>query len=124
VAEFFIETLVVLLAIFLWLVVVALLVRSFGVRLPLAPFSAFKRTYVPQALTFSKHVLVFGVLYFGCGMLIVTTLFHYLEWKYWHGSSSNLTVHKLLVFAVLWPIVGGLLYGLISWNGRSGKSAR
>jgi len=124
VAEFFIETLVVLLAIFLWLVVVALLVRPFGVRLLLAPFSVIKRTYVLQALTFSQHVLVIGVLYVGCGMLIVTTLFHYLEWKYWHGSPSNLTVHRLLVSAVLWPIAGGLLYGLMSWNGRSGQSTR
>lgn len=123
-AEFFIEMLVALPVFFLWLVVVALLVRPFGVRLPLGPFSFGKRASALQALTFPQYVLVCGVLCFGCGMLIVTTLSNYLEWKYWHGSSSSLTAGKLLRDAVQWPIVSGVLFGLISWNGRSSNSTR
>src|ERR1700675_3537664 len=108
---------------FLWLVAVSLLVRPFGVWLPLPPFSFGERACALQALTFSQYLLVCcGVLCFGCGMLIVTTFSHYLEWKYWHGSSLSLTTDKLLGKAVLEPIIGGLLFGLISWNGRSDKS--
>ena len=123
-AEFFIAMLVAVPVFFLWLVVVALLVPPFGVQLPLGPFSFGKRKCALQALTFSQYVLICGVLYFGCGMFIFTTLNHYLEWKYWHDSSRSLTAGKLLVDAVWWPVVAGLLFGLISWNTRSGKSTR
>jgi hypothetical protein len=124
VAEFFIETLVALLVIFLWLIVVALLVRPFGVQLPFSPFSLFKRTYALQALTLSQHVLVVGVLLFGCGMLAVRTSSDYLEWKYFHGSSTSLTTTGLLRAFVTYPLIGGVLYGLISWNARSGKNTK
>jgi hypothetical protein len=123
VAEFFIETLVGLLALFLWIVVVAFLVRAFGLRLPLGPFSSSKRMDALQALSFPKYVLVYGVLCFGCGMLIVTTVSHYVEWKYFHDSTP-LTAGKFLADAVWWPIVSGVLFGLISWHTRSGNATR
>jgi DUF1365 family protein len=123
VAEFFIEMLAAVLVIFLWLIVVALLVRPFGM-LPLSPFSFFKRRYAFQALTLSQHVLVVGVLLFGCGMLMVRTSSDYLEWKYFHGSSASLTTTGLLRAFVTYPLIAGVLYGLISWNARSGKSTK
>lgn len=113
--------LVVLLAFFLWLVVVALLVRPFGVQLPLGPF---RRARALQALTFSQYLFVCGVLCFGCGMLIVTTLSNYLEWKYFHGSSAGLTTSGLLLAFVTYPLMAGVLFGLVSWNIRSGKSTK
>jgi hypothetical protein len=122
-AAIIIPVLVAIPAIFLWLVVVALLVRPFGIWLPLGPFSFRERTYALQALTFHQYVVIVGVFCFGCGMLIVTTLSHYLEWKYWHGSSSNLTPSMLLLDVVFWPIMAGVSYGLISyfWNARRQK---
>ena len=54
VAAFFIPMLVALLAFFLWLVVVALRVRPYGVQLPLGPFRFGKRARAMQALTFSQ----------------------------------------------------------------------
>jgi len=124
VAAFFIPVLVALLAFFLWLVVVALLVRPFGVQLPLGPFRFGNRARALQALTFSQYLLVCGVLCFGCGMLIVTTLSNYLEWKYFHGSSAGLTTSGLLRAFVTYPLMAGVLFGLISWNTRSGKSTK
>src|SRR5262245_18580793 len=114
--------LVALPAFFLWLVVRALLVRPFGVQLPLGPFSLGKRRCALQALTFSQFVLVAGILGFGCGMLIVTSASNYVEWKYFHGSSESLTTSGLLRAFVTYPFVSGVLFGLISWNTRSGKS--
>ena len=119
-AEFFVPILVALPVFFLWLVVVALLVRPFGVQLPLAPFNFRRRSHALHALTFPQYLLVYGVLCFGCGMLIFTTISHYIEWKYWHYSTP-LTGGKFLAAAVWWPIVGGLLFGLISWYGRAAK---
>jgi hypothetical protein len=120
VAAFFIPMLVALLAFFLWLVVVALLVRPFGVQLPLGPFRFDKRARALQAPTFSQYLFVCGVLCFGCGMLIVTTLSKYLEWKYFHGSSVGLVASLLPAF-VEYPLMAGVLFGLISWNIRSGQ---
>jgi hypothetical protein len=113
VAAFFIPMLVALLAFFLWLVVVALLVRPFGVQLPLGPFG--NRARALQALTFSQYLFVCGVLCFGCGMLIVTTLSNYLEWKYFHGPSVGLTTSGLLRAFLTYPLIAGFLFGLISW---------
>jgi hypothetical protein len=120
VAAFFIPMLVALLAFFLWLVVVALRVRPNGVQLPLGPFRFGKRARAMQALTFSQYLFVCGVLCFGCGMLIVTTLSDYLEWKYFHGSSAGLATSGLLRFRST-PLMAGVLFGLISWNIRSGQ---
>jgi hypothetical protein len=115
--------LVALLAFFLWLVIVALLVRPFGVRLPLGPLSFGKRARALQALTFSQYLFVCGVLCFGCGMLIVTTLSDYLEWKYFQGSPAGLTTSGLLHAFVVYSLMSGVLFGLISWNARSGSSS-
>jgi hypothetical protein len=115
--------LVALLAFFLWLVALGLLVRPFGVQLPLGPFS-FGKGSALQALTFSQYVLVCGILGFGCGMLIVTTVSNYVEWKYFHGSSVSLTSSGLLRAFVEYPLVSGVLFGLISWNTRTGRSTK
>jgi hypothetical protein len=122
VAAFFISMLVAMPVFFLWLVVVALLVRPFGLQLP--PFGFGKRTRAVQALTFVQHVLVHGVLGFGCGMLIFRTVSDYVEWKYFHGSSATLTTTGLLHALLAYPLVGGVLFGLISWNTRAGESAK
>jgi hypothetical protein len=118
VAEFIFTTVAILPVFFLWLTVVTLLVRPFGVRLPLAPHSFAKRKTALQALSFTECVIICGVLYFGCGMFIVTTLSRYIEWKYFHGSSDSLSTDSLLREIVTY-LIGGLLFGLISWNGRS-----
>jgi hypothetical protein len=119
VAEFVIIALAGLLALFLWLMLVTLIVRPFGVRLPIAPLSFAKRKVAVRDLTFSQHFIVFGILYFGFGMFIVTTLSRYIEWKYFHGSSDGLSTNNLLLQFVTYPLVSGSLFGLFTWNGRS-----
>ena len=109
-AAFFIPMLVALLAFFPWLVVVALLVRPFGVQLPLGPFRFGNRARGLQALTFSQYLFVCGVLCFGCGMLIVTALSNYLQRKYFHGSSAGLTTSGLLRDFVTYPHDGGSIW--------------
>ena len=52
-------------------------------------------------------------------MFIVTTLSRYVEWKYFHGSSDSLTTDNLLGQFVTEPLMAGVLFGLISWNGKS-----
>jgi hypothetical protein len=125
VAAFFISMLVAMPVFFLWLVVVALLVRPFGVQLPpFGPFGLGKRTRAVQALTFVQHVFVHGVLGFGCGMLIFRTVSDYVEWKYFHGSSATLTTTGLLHALFAYPLMGGVLFGLISWNTRAGETTK
>jgi hypothetical protein len=119
VAEFFIQILVALPVFLLWFAVVALLLRAFGVRLPFRGLRG--RNGASQSLTFSQHMWLIGVLYWGCGMWIVTTLDDYLDWKYWNGSAHDLSAGKLLFHAVLWPL-GGLLFGWMSWNTRAAKA--
>jgi hypothetical protein len=119
VAEFTFTVVAALPVLFLWMTLVSLLVRPFGVRLPLSPFSFSERKTAFRALTFSEHLIIGGILYFGCGMFVVTTLSRYLEWKYFHGSLDSLTTGGLLRGFVSYPLIGGLLFGLISWNGRS-----
>jgi hypothetical protein len=120
VAAFIIPMLVALPMFLFWLVVVALLVRPFGVQLPLGPFSFGKRTCALQAFTFFQYVLVCGVLCFGCGMLIAMTVSHYVEWKYWPGSS--LTTYNWLRDAMEY-LLSGVLFGLVSYFTRSGNSS-
>jgi hypothetical protein len=117
VAEFILTLLLGLPVLFLWLVVVPLIVRPFGVRLPLAPFSFTKRRSAFENLTFSQHVLINGFLAFGCGMFIYKTLSDYLGWKYFHDRP--LTSVNLLDNALSYLLVGSVLYGLISWPTRS-----
>jgi hypothetical protein len=120
VTEVIVETLLALPVLFLWLALVSILVRPFGIKLPLAPLSA-KRRSAFQALTFSQFLIVAGVLIFGCGMLIMMTFSRYIAWKYWHGSS--LTTESLLRDAFQYPLLSGLLFGVVGWFTRGGKSA-
>ena len=101
--------------VFLRLVVVALIVRPFGILLPLGPFNFGKRRSAFRDLTFPQYVFVCGVLCFGCGMLIVITLSRYLGWKYFHGSSASLSTSEFLRNFVTYPLIAGVLYGLISY---------
>lgn len=119
--EFVIEMVAALLLFLMWTVVVALLVRPFGVRLPEWPFSYAKRRYALQSLSFSQYIFIYGVLYFGCGMLIATTSFRYLEWKYWHSRPNFFTAGEFFVNALIWVILAGVMFGLMSWNGRSDR---
>jgi hypothetical protein len=121
VVTFLIEMLGAIPVFLLWLVVVALIVRPFGVRMPLGPFEFRRRTEVLHSLTFSQYLAIGGILYFGCGMLIMTTLSRYLDWKYFHGSTNILTERELLGNALQW-ILAGVLFGLLSFF--SGSHAR
>ena len=116
-AEYFLFAVPLLLVFPLWLIVVSLLARSFGVQMPLGVIGVVKRRRAPQPLTFSQYLVICGVLCFGCGMFIVTTLSDYLEWKYARGSPFRLTPGRFFG-----PIIGGIVFGLITWNGRSGES--
>ncbi len=119
VAEFIIQILVGVPALLLWFAVLALLGRAFGVKLPFR--SLGKHDGIAQSLTFSQHMWLTGVLGWGCGMWIVTTLGDYLDWKYWNGSAHDLSARKLLFHAVLWPLAG-LFFGWMTWNARTGKA--
>lgn len=112
-AEFLIQIVVALPLLLLWYAVVALLLRAFGFRQP------FRR--MSQNLTFSQYMWLIGVVYWGGGMLIMTTLDDYLDWKYWNGSARNLSAGRLVFHAVLWPLAG-LLFGWMTWNTRAGKT--
>jgi hypothetical protein len=103
----------------LWLLVVVLLARQFGVRLPLRPMWSKERQAAAEHLTRWQYMWIVGVLYFGCGMLIFTTLSDYLDWKYWDGSDHLVSAGRMLSRAVLWLIVG-FFFGWFSWNGKSG----
>jgi hypothetical protein len=117
--EFSILIVVALLAFLLWYAVVVLLLRPFGVRLPFRRLRS--RNGTSRSLTFSQHIWLNGVLYWGCGMWIVMTLGDYLDWKYWNGSAHDLSAGRLLFHAVLWPL-GGFAYGWMSWNTRNGNA--
>ena len=110
--EFVVEMLLALPVFLVWLTVISLLVRPFGVRLPLTPFSWAKHRFAFQALSFPQYVMIGGIFYFGCGMLVVTTLSRYLEWKYWNGSS--LTSEHLLRDGLQY-LLSWVLFGVISY---------
>jgi hypothetical protein len=117
VAEFLTQMAVAVPALVLWLAAVTLLGRAFGVGLPFRILG--RRNGTSQGRTFSQHMWFTGVLGWGCGMWIVTTLGDYLDWKYWSGSAHDLSAGKLLFHAVLWPLAG-LLFGWMTWNTRNG----
>ena len=108
--EFVIEMLVGLPVLLLWLTMVSVLVRPFGIVLSLNPFSWAKHKSAFQGLTFSQYLMVCGVLYFGCGMFVEQTLLRYLEWRYWHGP-SNTSEHPLR--DGLQYLFSGVLFGVI-----------
>jgi hypothetical protein len=120
----FIAFVVPLPLIFLWFAIVALIVRPFGVRLPLGLFSFRERSSAFQSLTFPQYVMVCGVLSFGCGMFILTTASSYIEWKYFHGSSRFLSGDELFKNALTWPILAGVMFGVISFFSGSRTSLK
>ena len=101
------------------MVAIHLIGRAFGVRLPF--LSLRRRKGTAQRLTFSQHIWLIGVLYWGCGMWIVTTLDDYIGWKYWSGSAHDLSAGKLLFHAILWPLAG-LSFGWMTWNTKAGDA--
>jgi hypothetical protein len=119
VAKFFIQMAVVLPVFLLWYAVLTLIARAFGVRLPFR--SLWRRNGTSQSLTFLQHMWLRGVLGWGCGMWILTTVFDYLDWKYWSGSAHHFSAGYLLSRAALWPL-GGLLFGWMTWNARTGTA--
>jgi hypothetical protein len=118
VAAFFIQLVVALPVFLLWFAVVALIGRAFGVRLP---FRSLRKRNTSQRLTFSQHMLLTGVLGWGCGMWLVTTLCDYLDWKYWSGSAQELSAEKILFHAVLGPLAG-VFFGWMTWNATTDKA--
>jgi hypothetical protein len=119
VAKFLIQIGVALPLFLLWYAVLTLVVRAFGVRLA---FPCLRRHIGNlQRLTFSQHIWLIGVLYWGCGMWIVTTFGHYIGWKYWSGSGHDLSAEELLFGAVLWPLCGAL-FGWMTWNTKKGNA--
>jgi len=114
--EFLIQIAIALPVFLLWFALVTLVVRAFGVRLPF--FSLWRHNTTPQRLTFSQHIWLIGVLYWGCGMWIVTTLDDYIDWKYLSGSAHDLSTWKLLFHAVLWPLAG-LGFGWMTCNTKT-----
>ena len=101
--------------ILVWLTVVSGIARVFGIRIPLVPFSPERKSAL-QSLTFSQHLALQGVLGFGCGMLIVTTLSNYVELKYWHGPSSFLSPPQLIESTFTWVFLAGVSFGLMTWG--------
>jgi hypothetical protein len=120
VAEFFIRMIVAVPVALLWFAMIMLLGRAFGVQLPFRILR--QRNAVSRRLTFAQYIWLIGVLGWGCGMWIATTLDDYLDWKYWGGSAHNLSAGNLLIHAVLWPLAG-LLFGWMGWNGRTGTAS-
>jgi len=114
-AEFFVDVLVAFPVLLLWFTVVSVLVRPFGLRLPLIPFRWTKHRAAFQGFTFPQYLIVGGILCFGCGVLIASTLSGYLEWKYWHGPP--LTSEKMVLDVVTW-LLAGVLFGFISYDGN------
>lgn len=115
--EFVVVVLVAFPVFSLWFTVVSVLVRPFGLRLPLTPFSWAKQRSALQALNFPQYLIVVGVLSSGGGMLIVCTLWDYLEWKYWHGSSFTR-------YEILSSFLTGVLIGIVSWSSLGGKRTK
>ncbi len=106
--------LLVIPVVLVWFVVVAVIVRPFGVQMPLRLSDFRQRTSWLQLLTFPQYLGIYGVLCFGCGMFILTTLSHYLEWRYFNGSSGSLSESELLANGLQW-LLGGVAFGLGSF---------
>jgi len=77
--------------------------RLFGAGLPLLPFGKEAKRAV-QLLTFSQSVW-YGVLFTGCGLFIVMTLFGCFDW-----TSRNTPVvvfsPRILLYAIALPAYG------------------
>jgi len=114
-AELIIDILVAAPVFLLWLTIVSVLVRPFGIPLPFTPFSWTKHRSVIQSLTFSQYLIVGGVLYFGCGLFVVNVVSNYLGWKYRHGSSLT---SGYLLRDVVGSIFAGILFSFFTFSGR------
>jgi len=99
----------------LWLAVVPLILRPFGVRIPHGPLDFRGCRDALQSLNFPHYVAIYGVLYFGCGMLIMTTFSRYVGWKYFHASSNGLSEKEWFDRVLQWPLLSGVLFGSLSW---------
>ena len=119
VAQFFIQIVVALSALLLWSAAVRLIGRVFGV--PLTFFGLRQRHGNSKRVTFAQHIWLIGVLGWGCGMWIFTTFYDYLKWKYRSGSAYHVTAEDLLLHAVLWGL-GGVVFGWMTWKGRTGTA--
>lgn len=108
--RFAIEMLVALPVALLWLAVTTLLARPFGVQMPLTPLGWGKRL---QGLSFPQYLIVGGILFFGCGILIMSTVRRYLEWRYWHGSPLTSVKWSSEVVPSL---LAGAVFGLLGWS--------
>jgi hypothetical protein len=108
--QFLVYAVTGLLGILLWFLIVSLAVRPFDLHLPL--LSSPKRR---RNLNQFQHILVLGVLICGLGCALITTLWEYLDWRYWNGPSSNLATGRVLFHAVFWA-AGGVLFGWMTWN--------
>jgi hypothetical protein len=116
-AESVADMLVAFLAFLLWLTVVSLILRPFGLRLPLTPFSLPTNRSIFQDFTIPQFLIVAGVLYFGCGMFIMRTLPDYLKWKCWNGSPLST---ENMVGEVLASLLAGVLFGFVIGLSLSG----
>jgi uncharacterized membrane protein len=107
----FIQVLAGLALIVTWNLVVALIVRPFGVRLPFRlAFHLEESTY--QDLTVYQYVSIFGVLHLGCAMFLWGIAWGYLDWKCLDGPYS-LSGNQLLRSGV-GSLVLGIVFGLLT----------
>ena len=118
-ADLVIEILIILPVFLLWLTVVSVLVRPFGVRLPLMPFNWAKHRSTLHALTFPQYVTIVGILYFGCGVFVINMVSRYFEWKYGHGSSI---ISGNVLRDAVGNIFAGVIFGVFLWPARPGSS--
>ena len=104
--------------ILLWYALVALLVRPFGVQLPINHlFNWGEKRAAFRRLTFAKHIVVFGVLFFGGLMFVNMTIWDYLDWRFWGGSYHRLSVDVIFLHAA--TCLGlGVLLGVLNWKGK------
>jgi len=108
--QFLVYAVTGLFGILLWFWIVSFAVRPFGLHLPLRSSPTRKRN-----LNRFQHILVLGVLIWGLGCALITTLWEYLDWRYWNGPSSNLSVGRVLFHALFW-LAGGVYFGWMTWN--------
>ena len=91
----------------LWSMVVSVLLRAFGLQLPLVPWweSDGKKAVLAQ-LTARQHVLMEGALRFGGGLLVAATMMEYFRYKYWGDVTARPSVTKFVLNFVLFSAIG------------------
>ena len=96
---------------FVWIALVPLLVRPFGIRLPLWPFQRKQGDNALLALPLWQCMLIQGVLFYGCGMLIGQTLFDWILDKAPFRPPSAKAWFTSLVFCLL-----GIAFSYSEWH--------